>query len=174
MLKGKHIELRGIEIDDLHHLDAVENNPDNWLISDTQIPYSKANMLEYIKSVRDLSADKQIRFVISRRNDGNFLGFIDLFEYHAIHRRAGVGVLIQPDYRQKGYAKEALDLIINYAFSHLNLVQLWANILMNNSASIVLFSQFGFEKTGVKKKWIRHQNNWIDQGFFQLFDLNHS
>ncbi|MCB0375998.1 MAG: GNAT family N-acetyltransferase, partial [Sinomicrobium sp.] len=56
-------------------------------------------------------------------------------------------------HRNKGIATEALQLIVNYAFTHLGLHQLYAGVSEDNSASIRLFEGLGFEKAGIKKDW---------------------
>ena len=170
MFKGDHIYLRGIELDDISFLTMMENNPANWQVSGTLIPFSDSSLKDYIISVRDLPSDKQIRFIICLNGSDLAIGAVDLFEYDPVHRRAGIGILINTEYRSKGYAAEALGLSIDYAFNFLNLHQLWANILQNNQQSIRLFKNKGFELSGLKKEWSLNQGNWIGEGFYQLIN----
>lgn len=167
MLKGKKIYLRGVEIEDLALIERVENNPDNWLVSGTLIPFSKKSLEEYVLAIRDLNMDKQSRFVISTIHDDKSIGTIDLFEYDSINRRAGVGIIIEEKYRSNGYASEALELLCAYAFSYLNLHQVWANILENNNASQKLFEKNNFEKTATKSQWVQSNGKWYDAYFYQ-------
>ena len=84
------------------------------------------------------------------------LFLVDLFDFDPKHLRAGIGIIIKnPLDRNKGIGAEALELLINYAFSVLDLRQVYANILEDNAASIHLFEKLGFERVGVKKDWIR-------------------
>jgi len=170
MLKGKHIYLRGVEIDDLNFIEALENNPENWLISGTLIPFSRKSIEEYINAIRNLQTDKQCRWIISLASNDECIGAIDLFEYDSIHRRAGVGIIIEEKYRKKGYASQAIDLLIEYSFSHLNLFQLWACIIDNNIASQNLFSKAGFELTAAKKNWIFSDGLWHNEYIYQLIN----
>jgi diamine N-acetyltransferase len=48
---------------------------------------------------------------------------------------------------------------------------LYANIATENTASIALFTKFGFEKIGVKKDWILVNGQFKDEALFQL--VNH-
>jgi len=45
---------------------------------------------------------------------------------------------------------------------------LYANIGTKNSASLALFTTFGFEKIGVKKDWNYTNNSFQDEALFQL------
>ena len=52
----------------------------------------------------------------------------------------------------------------------LNLHQLYANISVENVASIALFTKFGFEKIGIKKDWILLNNHYQDEAMYQLIN----
>ena len=170
MLKGQHIYLRGIGVDDLSFLKTIENDPENWKVSGTLIPFSDSSLKDYILSARDLPSDKQVRYIICNNEDNNPIGVVDLFDYDPVHRRAGVGILILADDRKKGFASEALNIIIDYGFNFLNLHLIWANIHQHNIKSIKLFKNNGFELSGVKKDWNIFDGEWQDEGFYQLFN----
>lgn len=167
MLRGKNIFLRGVEIEDLSLIERLENNPHNWLISGTLIPFSKQSIEDYVRAIRDLNIDKQCRWVISTINNKDSIGTVDLFEYDSINRRAGIGIIIEEEHRIKGFGSEALEVICEYAFSYLNLHQLWANILDSNTTSQKLFENNYFQKTASKAQWIRNNGKWHDMYFYQ-------
>jgi hypothetical protein len=52
----------------------------------------------------------------------------------------------------------------------LQLHQLYANIGIENSASLLLFATFGFQKIGVKKDWNLHNGKFSDEALFQLIN----
>jgi diamine N-acetyltransferase len=82
------------------------------------------------------------------------IGLIDLFDFDPKNNRCGIGILIQDDnHRNKGVGTEALQLLLDYAFYHLNLNQIFANIDTQNEPSLKLFTKFGFQKIGIKKQW---------------------
>ena len=96
---------------------------------------------------------------------------IDLFDFDFKHRRAGVGVLVkEPNERFKGYGREALKLLIDYSFTHLDLNQLYCNISEENDASIKLFSNQGFKKIGLKKDWNFVNGSYKNEYLFQLIN----
>jgi len=168
-LQGKHINLRALEPEDLDFLYEIENNESFWEVSHTQTPFSKYILKKYIESsYQDIFEAKQLRLIIEEKSTKQQVGTIDLFDFNPQHLRAGIGILIHPDFHQEGYASEALSLLINYSFSNLNLHQLFANIISDNSKSISLFSKYNFKKVGVKTDWILSNGKFKDEILFQL------
>ena len=97
------------------------------------------------------------------------IGTIDLFEFDPMHFRVGLGVLIFEQFRKKGYAIEAIELVKEYTQNILLLNQLFCNISSSNNESINLFEKCGFEKIGVKKQWNRISiNQFEDELMYQL------
>ena len=153
-LKGKNIYLRALEHEDLEIIHAIENDESVWEISNTQTPYSKFLIKQYLEhSQKDIFEVKQLRLVISNYNE-DALGLIDLFDFDFKNGRAGVGILVKDEAdRKKGYGSEALQLLIKYSFTHLGLHQLYCNISEENQASLKLFTKHNFQIIGLKKDW---------------------
>ncbi len=172
-LKGDHIYLRALEPSDLDFLYQLENDTAIWEISGTLKPYSKKVLQLYLDNAhRDIYEVKQLRLCICRK-DHECIGLIDLFDFDPKHRRAGIGIVISnPDDRNKGLGAEALSLLCSYAFSTLDLHQLYANILEENKASIHLFEKLGFERIGIKKEWIRTSTGFKNEIMFQKINTD--
>ena len=166
------ITLRAIEPSDLEHIYAWENNPENWAVSYTYAPFSKDVLKAYIENAgQDIYTTRQLRLMIDLTENGNTqtIGCVDLFDFEPRHQRAGVGILIgEHSNRKNGYASAALQQLISYAFTTLNLNQLFCNIAVDNSASLGLFTKHGFTITGTKKQWLQINNNWVDEHTLQL------
>lgn len=171
-LHGNTIYLRALEHEDLDFIYDVENDESIWEISHTQTPYSKYLIVQYLENAQqDIYEAKQLRLAICLKGDFAPIGLIDLFEFDPKNRRAGVGIMIhREDSRGKGAGGEAIELLINYAFSHLNLHQLYANIDSNNDRSLNLFTKFGFEHVGTKKEWNLVRGEYRDEALYQLIN----
>jgi diamine N-acetyltransferase len=168
---GKKILLRAPEPGDLEVLYAWENDPSVWQISNTLTPFSRYTLEQYILSSQlDIHSSRQLRLMIDLKapsGDDRPIGTIDLFDYDPLHRRAGIGILINKADRGYGYASEALDLLIDYAFNTLQLHQLYCNISADNEKSLKLFQDHRFRIAGLKKEWLSVKNKWKDEYFLQ-------
>ncbi|MDG4717295.1 GNAT family N-acetyltransferase [Winogradskyella marincola] len=153
-LTGEHIYLRALEPEDLDFVYEIENDTSLWTLSDTQTPYSRFLIKQYLENAQqDIFEAKQLRLVICTA-EGGAIGLIDVFDFDIKNKRAGIGILIKDQAnRYKGYGKEALNLLVNYCFKTLHLHQVYANISETNAASLALFENNGFKKIGLKKDW---------------------
>lgn len=172
VLYGDNIRLRAIEPADLDFMYTIENDPAIWRVGNTLVPYSRHQIEQYIlSSQHDLYSEKQLRLMIDlplAENKKKTIGVIDLYDFDPQHQRAGVGIFVLPEEQEKGYATEALRLLIRYSFEILKLHMLHCNITADNTASIRLFEKAGFIKCGEKKEWRFLDNCWMDELMFQL------
>ena len=170
-LTGKHINLRALEPEDLDFLFKIENNESFWEVSHTQTPFSKFILKQYLENAHlDIYEAKQLRLIIEDSLNKKQVGMIDIFDYNPQHKRAGVGILIDLEEQQKGFASEALALLIKYSFSFLGIHQLYANITIDNAKSIHLFTKHQFQQVGIKKDWLLSQGDYKDEILLQLIN----
>ncbi|WP_374539995.1 GNAT family N-acetyltransferase [Flavobacterium sp.] len=169
ILKGENIVLRALEPEDLAFLYEIENDELIWEVSHTQTPYSKWVLKQYLENAhQDIYEAKQLRLAIEDKKSNQLIGLVDLFDFDFKNSRAGVGIVIKEASRGNGLGSEVLQQLITYSFSHLQLHQLYANISINNEASIKLFTKFGFQKIGIKKDWNKINGQFVDEVLFQL------
>jgi diamine N-acetyltransferase len=173
-LRGEKIYLRALEPEDLSFLLTLENDESVWEISNTTTPYSRFIMQQYLDNAhRDIYEVKQLRLVICETETEEGIGFIDLFDFDPKHLRVGLGIIIfSENHKRKGYAKEAVELTCNYAFTHLCVHQVFANITEDNTASCTLFEKVGFIKSGTRKDWIASGKHYKNEIFYQLLTIN--
>lgn len=140
-----NIRLRPLEREDLrfvHHLDNNASVMRYWF----EEPYEAFVELSdlYDKHIHDQS---ERRFVIEDSND-NKVGLVELVEINHIHRRAEFQIIIAPSWQGKGYASQAIQLVMSYAFSVLNLYKLYLIVDKENARAIHIYRKLGFEIEG--------------------------
>jgi len=169
-MKCGKINLRALEPEDLELLYEWENNGSYWVISNTVAPFSKYTLKRYLEnSHKSIFETGQLRLMIELKAEQKTIGAIDLFDFDPFHLRAGLGILIADETeRRKGYASLALNCLIEYCFTTLQLHQLYCNILSNNNESMNLFKKSGFIEAGIKKEWVRTADGFLDEHMFQL------
>lgn len=168
-LQNNKIKLRAPELTDLDIIYKWENDTELWHLSQTQIPFSRFDIEQFIlQGNHDIYVEKQFRFMIETIEDNAIVGAIDIFDFDAKNKRAGIGILIDKNYRELGLGSEALGILIGYAKNTLQLHQLYCNILISNLVSLHLFKEKHFQEIGVKKDWIFIKGKYLDEVILQL------
>ena len=91
-LKNDILKLRALEESDLNLLYEWENNSDNWLYTNTLMPFSKHTLLEYIRNCKtDFLSQESLKLVIEI-SDGTVVGTHDGLMYYTIGQRRGLGI----------------------------------------------------------------------------------
>lgn len=170
--QNENIIIRAAEPIDAELIYKWENDREIWRVSETYMPYSLYQIEQFLLNNNDLFSTRQIRFIIEKKDDNTNIGCIDLYDFDPIHMRAGIGILLQKDFRKRGYAKESLELLLDYCFNILMLKQVYCLIDELNKDSINLFKNIGFEQCGLRKEWIRTTNGFIDELEFQYINKN--
>ena len=170
MLENDQLLLRAPEPEDLALFYKWENDCKLWQFGSTIAPFSQYILKEYIANAGgDFFAEKQLRLVVTNKQTRQAIGNVDLFDFDPFHRRAAVGVLIDPDYQAKGYATQALAIIKEYAFDFLGINMLYAHVPIANVQSVKLFEKSGYEKAGLLKSWLRNGDKYEDVLLLQIF-----
>ena len=159
--------LRALEPADIEALYRWENDPAIWRVSGTVAPLSRERLARFIEEQNyDIYATRQMRLVIEV--EGIAVGTVDCFDFEPLDGRMGLGIMIYAEeHRRQGYARAAIEAIKSYAREVLGLHQVWASIAADNAASIALFEGCGFERSGVRREWLRRGDGWVDQIEYQ-------
>jgi diamine N-acetyltransferase len=170
MFSTEKIFLRMVEPEDATKLLLWENNPENWKVTDTEVPFSLHAIHQLIEQQQQIRTTGQLRMMICLNHDSKEpVGAIDLYDVDFKNKNASVGILIgELQNRGKGYARDALNLIINYARHNLSLFNLVCSIQSTNKESIQLFESIGFLKVGCRREWFLINNKRVDEILFQL------
>lgn len=145
LITGENIFLRSAKISDAEKILTWENDGGNKQYNTNKKKLTRPELVNWITSKQhDLELEKELRLIICNTKD-NVIGCIDLFELHK--KTAGIGIIIDSNFRRKGYAMQAINLLKNYRFKNIALDFLWCNIHPINSISLALFKKCLFVET---------------------------
>jgi diamine N-acetyltransferase len=169
LLENETVRLRALEPEDLDVLYKWENDTRLWRYGSTLAPYSRFALKAYLADARlDIFQTKQLRLMIVLKQENTPVGTIDLYDFDPANARAGIGILVDGPYRNRGLARDALTLINVYAFRFLQLKQLYACVPERNTPSIGLFTASGYETAGKLTAWLRRETDFENVFFMQL------
>lgn len=166
-IEGKISRLRALEPSDVQVLYRWENDLALWRVSGTLAPFSRHTLSRLIEEQQfDIYATRQQRLIIEN-HDAKIVGAIDLLEFDPQNLRAGVGIIIDEQYRRQGYATDALYALEHYAKAVLHIHQLWCTLTADNTASEYLFRNAGYQLVGRREEWVLINGEWKDELIFQ-------
>lgn len=106
---------------------------------------------------------RTISLVAVRRSDAALVGVLNLSEMiRGPLQQAFLGYFAFAPYAGQGYMREAMDLLLRYAFATLKLHRIEANIQPHNAPSIALAQGAGFVKEGFSERYLKIAGRWRD------------
>lgn len=171
-ISGDKCALRAMEPNDASVLYVWENDRSLWSYSFTTTPFSNFVLEEFVQAAhQDIYANRQLRLMIVDSANEKIFGCVDLFDFDPRHQRCGIGIFVHADFRGQGIAADCLKLTLDYIFNTLLLMQVYAEVGEQNSASLRLFETNGFSRCGVKMKWHRsHLDKYENVVMMQCFN----
>ncbi len=159
MLEGRNVSLRMVEKQDLPLLLEWDNNIDFR----GQFENPKQETMADLERLYDNMKDEQWFFI--EKNDGTKIGFISHFP------RAGeteIGYNIVPGQRNKGYATEAIRIIVDYLFLTKNIERIQANADPENFQSWKALEKAGFKREGILRRTFFCRGKWRDDCIYSI------
>lgn len=110
-------------------------------------------------------------YFLFRRSDDQLIGGISLTRItHGITRSGTIGYWMGVDYAGKGYMKKAVQTLLSFAFSNLQLKRIEAACLPTNMISINLLKKCGFKEEGYAREYMEINGTREDHILFAILD----
>lgn len=112
---------------------------------------------------------QQVRFYMFLKEDpATIIGTVCLYNISNLYSKAELGYKFSSEYHHQGYASEAVEKILDIAFTELNLHRICARVQEDNQPSIRLLVGLGFQKEGVCRDYLRIKGVWTDHLQYSL------
>lgn len=166
------IALRAMEPADVDRLYLWENDPGIWQFGGMRAPVSRHQLWEYADSYdANPFSSGQLRLVIDICHDDGKrepCGTADLYDIDPANSRAMVGIMVAPEFRGKGIAAGALEMLGDYCRDILGLSTLAADVPADNLPSMHLFGgKARYSLIGERPGWFRRGGSFVACAMFQ-------
>jgi RimJ/RimL family protein N-acetyltransferase len=111
----------------------------------------------------------EVIFMIRIREDDHTIGFIGLDGIRWNHGDAYVGIGIgEREFRGKGYGTDTMRVLLNYAFTELNLHRVSLNVFAYNPMAIRSYEKAGFVIEGKQREYLNREGKRWDMVFMGI------
>jgi RimJ/RimL family protein N-acetyltransferase len=172
MLDGKYVKLRQIEEVDLPKLRDWANSP--YIRAYTR-EYRPLNMLSQKIWFESLLTDRSnIMFAIEKKDNSEVIGCCGLTYINWKEGHGEVSIYIgEEKWQEKGYASDALHLLLKYGFGEMRLHRIYAVIFGYNEASIKFFEKNGFKLEGKHREARFWDGKFHDELVYGILDYEY-
>lgn len=177
--QGKLVRLRAVEPDDWQYHYEWDKDAESGRMTDAVWPPgSTISVRQWAeREAARRPENDEFRFQIETLA-GEFVGTINS---HSCNRRCGTfsyGLAILPQHRRKGYAAEAIKLLLRYFFYELRYQKVTAHVFSFNDASIRLHKRLDFVPEGRLRRMVFTRGEYFDELLFGMtleeFSARHS
>ena len=130
--------------------------------TETELPEDKQSArARFAKFLR--SAKKKGRTDLVIVADGNrVVGSLDLYDVDSRNGTFQIASFICNGERGRGYAKKAMEILLDYCFFELRLNKYYAKIISGNNASISLHKSLGCQREGILRQMFYHDGKYVN------------
>ncbi len=159
LIESARVSVRPVAESDLPSLLAVNNDEEVVRFLGHAPWQAMADAEGWFARISKLQASgSALEFVIAERITGSVIGRCGLFDFEEVNAHAALGYILGRAHWGQGYMREALTVLIHFAFGEMGLRRLEARVEAQNTASTGLLRRLGFTKEGVLRE------RWIPQG----------
>ena len=162
MLTGEKVVVRALEKPDMDRLHEFANDYELYLMADDEefVPKSREQVE---KMFADLDKNPEEVGPFGIEADGKLIGTCGLHHFDKHSRVCAFGITIfDRDYLGKGYGRDAVRVLIEYAFVHRNMHKLWLTVYADNTRAIRSYKALGFVEEGLQKQQVWNQGRYKD------------
>lgn len=162
MIRGSRIALRAVERDDLPRYVAWLNDPEVTYHLSPLLPFNLDDETKWYEQQRQDDSVLNLAIVII---DGEqHIGSVGLMQLDYRNQQAELGIVIgEKSQWAQGYGREAIGLLLHYAFTELNLNRVYLRVDAGHSPAIRCYLSCGFREEGRMREAVYHHGGFEDQ-----------
>ena len=168
--QGEKVRLRGVEPSDAGeffrwNLDSEMSRRLEYVWP----PVSEERVRDFARqqSLKTLEGDA-FTWVIEARREGRAVGTIATHHCEPQHGTFMYGVHVAREHARRGYAAEAVRLVLKYYFEERRYQKATVSVHGYNAASVALHEKLGFRREGALRRMIYTNGEYFDQLWYGL------
>lgn len=170
-LHGERIVLRALGASDGKLLLDLINDPSiEYMLGGWSFPVSPEAQQHWLDNL--LNEKNTLRCVICDAENQEAVGVIMLTDIDWKNGNAEIHIKLDKTAHGKGFAQDAVNTIVQYAFEELRLHLIYAHVNSFNIASQKLFARCNFEEEGIHRQRIFKKGRFEDVTVLSIINQN--
>lgn len=170
MLQGKKVMLRAITRQDLERLHQFNNDLEVEIAGggEPPMPQSLARLQAEFDGKVSQGGRDGTEFAIEA--DNKFIGHCALFQFDNVGRTCALGITIgDKDYWGRGYGRDAISVLLDYAFRVHNVRRVFLAVNGNNERAMRAYRACGFVEEGRLRAQMWNDGAYVDLVYMGIF-----
>jgi RimJ/RimL family protein N-acetyltransferase len=163
MIEGKKVRLVAVGTEYLQHYKRWINDPEVAdYLGTVGFPFNLKEERQWVERSMT-SGDSGAHFTILTKK-GKPIGNMALMDIDYTHRNAQLGIMIgEKAYWNRGYGTDAIDTLLEFAFSTLGLHKVELRLNVSNKRALACYKNCGFKLEGKKREQTFHRGKYCDE-----------
>ncbi|HEX8577184.1 MAG TPA: GNAT family N-acetyltransferase [Flavobacterium sp.] len=170
-LETNRLLLRRLDQNDVNEVLALRSDREVMKYIPRTLAKTKEDALQHIAMIEGkINNNEGINWAITLKGSTKLIGIIGHYQIKPEHYRAEVGYMLLPEFSGKGIITEALQKVIDYGFTTMQLHSIEAIIDPENSASERVLQKNGFVKEAHLKENGYFEGRFLDTVIYSLLN----
>ncbi len=157
-LCGERVYLRPLEKEDMTFLRVWANDAEIRKLTGEVMPMSQTGADQFLERVKN--DENRVWFVVVLRESDRIIGEAGLLRIFYPWRTADLTIILGDRFQWgKGYGREAVHLLLDYAFGALGLHRIAIGVVGFNERALRFYEKVGFRREGIQRDgyYFNHQ-----------------
>jgi RimJ/RimL family protein N-acetyltransferase len=160
-LRGKQVYLRPIENDDMPVIRCWANDPEIRALTGEATPMSRAGADQFMERIKN--DENRVWFAVVQKETEHIIGECGLLRIFYPWRTADLSIILGDKFAWgKGYGRETILLLLDYAFGALALHRISIGVVGFNERALRFYEKIGFQREGIQRDGYFHNHKFSD------------
>lgn len=160
-LRGKLVYLRPVEKDDMQLIRCWANDPEIRGLTGEVQPMSQSGADQFLERIKN--DENRVWFSVVQKETEHVIGEAGLLRIFYPWRTADLSIILGDKFAWgKGYGREAVLLMLDYAFGALALHRISIGVVGFNERALRFYEKIGFQREGIQRDGYFHNHTFSD------------
>lgn len=172
-LHTSRLLLRSFREDDTVALFQLRSDPGQMHFLDRELMQTTGEAAELITTMREAALrGTGYNWVLEEKGSSGMLGYAGIWRIDSKNSRGEIGYMLRKTREGNGLMTEALAAVLHFAFSHIGLHSIEANVNPGNDRSIRLLERCGFVREAYFRENYKFRGKFLDTAVYTLLSAD--